>query len=244
LASSVLVYLVVALVVRSRRPRIPVWGVMAFASFMVVVFGLVGVDEVVSAVDLDVILFLIGMFSLVSLANSSGLLEMVARWFISVFRRRVALLYGSSLLFGVLATFVVNDTVALMGPPIAYTLSRLAGVDPKLMFLLLAFSLTIGSVMTPIGNPQNVLIAVESGVEAPFIAFLAKLALPTLLNLIVTTYVLVKVFRVEDREIGVALIPHEALRNRRDAQLAALGIALTIALLLVNDGLNSTEHHT
>jgi len=93
----VLVYLVVALVVRSRRPRIPVWGVMAFASFMVVVFGLVGVDEVVSAVDLDVILFLIGMFSLVSLANSSGLLEVVARWFISVFRRRVALLYGSSL---------------------------------------------------------------------------------------------------------------------------------------------------
>jgi Na+/H+ antiporter NhaD/arsenite permease-like protein len=122
-----------------------------------------------------------------------------------------------------------------MGPPIAYTLSRLAGVDPKLMFLLLAFSLTIGSVMTPIGNPQNVLIAVESGVEAPFIAFLAKLALPTLLNLIVTTYVLVKVFRVEDREIGVVLIPHEALRNRRDAQLAAVGIALTIALLLVND---------
>jgi Na+/H+ antiporter NhaD/arsenite permease-like protein len=113
----VLVYLVVALVVRSRRPRIPVWGVMAFASFMVVVFGLVGVDEVVSAVDLDVILFLIGMFSLVSLANSSGLLEVVARWFISVFRRRVALLYGSSLLFGVLAAFVVNDTVALMGPP-------------------------------------------------------------------------------------------------------------------------------
>jgi Na+/H+ antiporter NhaD/arsenite permease-like protein len=46
------------------------------------------------------------MFSLVSLANSSGLLEMVARWFISVFRRRIALLYGSSLLFGVLAAFV------------------------------------------------------------------------------------------------------------------------------------------
>ena len=65
------------------------------------------------------------------------------------------------------------DTVALMGPPIAYTLSRLAGVNPKLMFLPLAFSLTIGSVMTPIGNPQNVLIAVESCVEAPFIAFLA-----------------------------------------------------------------------
>ena len=37
LGFTVLVYLVVALVVRSRRPRVPVWGVMAFASFMVVV---------------------------------------------------------------------------------------------------------------------------------------------------------------------------------------------------------------
>jgi len=35
LGFTVLVY-VVALV-RSRRPRVPVWGVMAFASFMVVV---------------------------------------------------------------------------------------------------------------------------------------------------------------------------------------------------------------
>jgi len=75
-------------------------GCYGFCQLYGCCFGLVGVDEVVSAVDLDVILFLIGMFSLVSLANSSGLLEVVARWFISVFRRRVALL------FGVLAAFV------------------------------------------------------------------------------------------------------------------------------------------
>jgi Na+/H+ antiporter NhaD/arsenite permease-like protein len=232
---AVLLYLIIALVVRSKRPKTPVWSIMAFSSFMAVVFGLVGVDEVISAVDLDVILFLIGMFSLVSLANSSGLLEMLTLWFISAFRRRVALLYGSALLFGLLAAFVVNDTVALMGPPIAYTMSRLSGVDPRLMFLLLAFSLTIGSVMTPIGNPQDMLIAVESGVEAPFIRFLAKLALPTILNLVITTYIMVRMFRVEDKEINAGLIPHEALRNKRDATLAALGIILTIILLLAND---------
>jgi Na+/H+ antiporter NhaD/arsenite permease-like protein len=76
----------------------------------------------------------------------------------------VGLVYGSALLFGVLAAFVANDTVALMDPPIAYTISRISGLNIKMMFLLLAFSLTIGSTMTPIGNPQNVLIAVGSGV--------------------------------------------------------------------------------
>jgi len=235
LGLTVLVYIVISLILRSRRPWIPVWCIMAFASFMTILFGLVSFDDVSSVIDLDVILFLIGMFSLVGLANSSGLLELISLWFISIFRRRVTLIYGSSILFGVLAAFAVNDTVALMGPPIAYTLSRVAGIDPKFMFLLLAFSLTIGSVMTPIGNPQNLLIAIESGVEAPFITFIIKLAIPTMVNLLLTTYVMLKVFKIKDSEVRIGLIPHEVLRSRRDAVLAGLGILLTIVLLVIND---------
>jgi Na+/H+ antiporter NhaD/arsenite permease-like protein len=151
---AIIIYLVVALVFRGRRPKTPDWSVMAFASFMIIAFGLLSVDEVVRAVDLDVILFLIGMFSLVSLANSSGLLDAIAYWFASKFKTTTGLVYGSALLFGLLATFVVNDTVALMDPPIAYSLSKIGNLNPKMMFLLLTFSLTIGSVMTPIGNPR------------------------------------------------------------------------------------------
>jgi Na+/H+ antiporter NhaD/arsenite permease-like protein len=235
LGLTVLIYIVISLILRSRRPWIPVWCIMAFASFMTIIFGLVSFDDVSSVIDLDVILFLIGMFSLVGLANSSGLLELISLWFISIFRRRITLIYGSSILFGVLAAFAVNDTVALMGPPIAYTLSKVADIDPKFMFLLLAFSLTIGSVMTPIGNPQNLLIAIESGVEAPFITFVIKLAIPTIVNLLLTTYVMLKVFKIKDGEVRIGLIPHEVLRSRRDAVLAGLGILLTIALLVIND---------
>jgi Na+/H+ antiporter NhaD/arsenite permease-like protein len=235
LGLTVLVYIVASLILRSRRPWTPVWCIMAFASFMTILFGLVSFDDVSSVIDLDVILFLIGMFSLVGLANSSGLLELISLWFISIFRRRVTLIYGSSILFGVLAAFAVNDTVALMGPPIAYTLSRVTGIDPKFMFLLLAFSLTIGSVMTPIGNPQNLLIAIESGVEAPFITFIIKLAIPTMVNLLLTTYVMLKVFKIKDGEVRIGLIPHEVLRSRRDTVLAGLGILLIIALLVIND---------
>jgi Na+/H+ antiporter NhaD/arsenite permease-like protein len=232
---ALFIYLIAALIFRSKRPKIPVWSIMAFASFMSIGFGLLNIDEVVEAIDLDVILFLIGMFSLVSLANLSGLLEAIAYWFTSRFKSSVGLVYGSALLFGLLAAFVVNDTVALMGPPIAYTISRISGLNVKMMFLLLAFSLTIGSTMTPIGNPQNVLIAVESGVEAPFITFIKLLAIPTLVNLVVTAWVLMKIYRVEKRRVEVGIIPHEAIKNKRDALLAAIGIVLTIVLLVVND---------
>lgn len=74
IAFAVLVYLVSALVVRARWPWIPVWAIMALASFVVVVSGIVPIDQVGGVIDLNVVLFLIGMFSLVSLAESSGLL--------------------------------------------------------------------------------------------------------------------------------------------------------------------------
>lgn len=76
------IYLVTSLVLRSRRTYIPVWSIMAFSAFVTVVTGLVSFDEIGLVVDLDVILFLIGMFSLVSLAESSGLLSALTAWFI------------------------------------------------------------------------------------------------------------------------------------------------------------------
>lgn len=47
-----------------------------------------------------------------------------------------------------------------MGPPVAYMISRAASIDPRAVFLLLAFSVTVGSAITSIENLQNVLIAV------------------------------------------------------------------------------------
>jgi Na+/H+ antiporter NhaD/arsenite permease-like protein len=232
---GITVFLTVSLVMRSRRPQIPVWSIMAFTSFLTIVSGLVGLDELESVIDLDVILFLIGMFTIVGLAESSGLLAMLPSWFISMFKSRYSLIYASSLLFGLLAAVAMNDTVALMGPPIAYAISRVARIDPRAMFLLLAFSLTIGSVMTPIGNPQNVLIVGRSGIVAPFLKFVAWLSVPTLLNLMVTPYILIKYYKIKNERVESLLMPYEVLRNRRDALIAGVGIIVVIVSLVLND---------
>jgi Na+/H+ antiporter NhaD/arsenite permease-like protein len=129
----------------------------------------------------------------------------------------------------------MNDTVALMGPPIAYAISRVARIDPRAMFLLLAFSLTIGSVMTPIGNPQNVLIVGRSGIVAPFLKFVAWLSVPTLLNLMVTPYILIKYYKIKNERVESLLMPYEVLRNRRDALIAGVGIIVVIVSLVLND---------
>ena len=233
---AVIILITSFLVLRSRYARIPIWSVMALAAFIVVASGLVSVDEMSSLIDLDVILFLIGMFTLVGIAESSGALSALALWFISKFKSVRALVIASSLVFGLLAAFAMNDTVALMGPPIAYLISKATGLDPVFMFLLLAFSLTIGSVMTPIGNPQNVLVAEDSGIKAPFITFTHKLAIPTLINLVVTPLILMHLVNTRTaRKETTVFIPEEAIRDKKEATVAVVGLSTAIGALLVND---------
>lgn len=83
-----LVGLGVVLYLRSRRTHVPVWSIVAFSAFVTVVTGLVGFDEIGLVVNLDVVLFLVGMFGLVSLAELSGLLSALSAWFIGRFRSR------------------------------------------------------------------------------------------------------------------------------------------------------------
>lgn len=82
---------------------------------------------------------------------------------------------------GLLSSALMNDTLALISTPLMLELSKRMKISPLPLLLTLAFAVTIGSVMTPIGNPQNLLIAIESNIKAPFIYFLYYLAIPTLL---------------------------------------------------------------
>jgi Na+/H+ antiporter NhaD/arsenite permease-like protein len=234
-ALAVVIYLVTALIVRARWPWIPVWAIMALSSFIMVITGIVPIDDLGSAIDLNVVLFLIGMFSLVSLAESSGLLGSIASAILYKVRDTGVLLYVFSLLFGVLSAIAVNDTVALMGPSIAYSLAKTTGYNPEAVFILLAFSITIGSVMTPMGNPQNILIAIQSGIAAPFIQFIKYLAIPTLINLFVTTYIVKKIYRVDPEILELSAVPRERVINRRDALLASIGLSSAVAALVIND---------
>ncbi|RFA95280.1 anion transporter [Pyrobaculum aerophilum] len=223
------------MVARPIYPKLPTWSLMSLAAFIAVFLGPLTVDDVPRVINVEVVLFLVGMFSIVALAELSGLLDAFAYWFVSLFKSRLSVYTASSLLFGLMSAFAVNDTVALMGPPVAAAIARASGIEYRHMFLLLAFSLTIGSVMTPIGNPQNMLIAVESGIKAPFITFLSRLAIPTLINLIITPVVLFKILGIKNERVSFVALPKELIKNGRDAAVAAVVLIGTVAAMAAND---------
>lgn len=243
---GVLAFLIAGMLLRSKRPKTPLWSLMAFTAFVVVMAGLVPLEAIAEAIDMDVVLFLVGMFSIVAVAESSGLLDWMAHFVISRFRRTYSVLVFLSLTMGFLSAIAVNDTVALMGPPIVYSLVKSMNVDPRPVFLLLAFSITIGSVTTPIGNPQNMLIAISSGMRSPFIDFVRYLIVPTIINLVITTLIVIKFYGIENK-----ILPQTGERkhvnNIRDAIIASALLIAVIGSLIANDlmalsGLPHIEH--
>src|SRR5690606_36719734 len=108
--------------------------------------------------------------------------------------------------------------------------SRKYNISPKLMLFYLAFGVTTGSVMSPIGNPQNLLIAIDGNLDTPFVTFLRWLALPTLICLLVA-YIVLKLFFRE--EFGKPTLIHSDGLITVPELASASKIALSLLLILI-----------
>jgi Na+/H+ antiporter NhaD/arsenite permease-like protein len=163
--------------------RLPIWLVMAAGALAALVTGSIAPRDALAAIDLDVMLFLLGMFIVGRALEDSGLLLSLAHRIFGRTRRTgglVALLLYAA---GLLSALLMNDTLAVIGTPVVLYHATRHRMSPKLLLLALAFAVTTGSVLSPIGNPQNLLVALHGGVPNPFVTFLVYLGPPTLASL-------------------------------------------------------------
>ncbi|HXI09536.1 MAG TPA: anion transporter [Thermodesulfobacteriota bacterium] len=225
----VLVFLLVA-VRQVGGFKLGIWQIMLGGAFLVLASGSITPLEALGAINLDVIIFLFGMFVVGEALVESGYLYHLS--FVLFKRARTANSLVLAVLFvmGFFSSFLMNDTVAIIGTPLVLYFSGRHGVSAKLMLLALCFAVTIGSVPSPIGNPQNLLIAIGSGMANPFVTFLRYLFVPTVVNLFAAYLVLKLLYRGEFHSR-----PLESVREEiRDTGLARLSkVSLWLIFLLV-----------
>ena len=188
---------VYSLIIGRRRFGIPIWTAMLIGAALMVGLQVIGVDAALTSINLEVIAFLFGMFSIVSALERAGVLHLIAIKMLAIAKTPGKLLMTFVVGMGLLSAFLVNDTIALLGVPIVIHVARHSGIRSVVLLLALSFGVTVGSVMTPIGNPQNLLIAIQSGISTPFITFLIHLAIPTIISLFVTYFILRVYYRKE-----------------------------------------------
>jgi Na+/H+ antiporter NhaD/arsenite permease-like protein len=198
IALGILALVFFLIIERRKVNNIPTWTSMLIGAGLMVGLHVISIEDALKAINLDVIIFLFSMFSIVSALDRSGVLRYAAAKMLSKANGNVnSILLVFIIGLGILSAFLVNDTIALLGIPLVIYVSRQIGIRPTVLFIALAFGISIGSVMTPIGNPQNLLIAIKSGIFLPFLTFMKWLIIPTILNLFLTYFILKVYFKKE-----------------------------------------------
>jgi len=212
--------------------RLQIWQIMLFGAIAVVITGQISPYDALKAINVDVMIFLFSMFVIGVALEESGSLSCLSY---KIFKKAkntdqllLLILFGMG--FG--SAILMNDTLAIIGTPIVLFLAKKHEINPKILLITLAFAITIGSAMSPIGNPQNLLIATQKNIKNPFVTFFQFLFLPTMINLLVA-FLLIKFFY--KKELRNHLVNHfqEPIKDQKLAILSKISLVLLLMTIFI-----------
>lgn len=238
----VVVLLLVFLGIAARQitpVRVPIWLIMLAGALLVLVTGQITPMEALHAIDPDIMLFLFWMFLIGKALETSGYLGHLAYRLFNRAATAERLLLFIVFGCGLLSALLMNDTIAIAGTPVMLLLARQHAISPKPLLLALAFSVTTGSVMSPTGNPQNLLIAIDALPSDAFTVFGRYLFIPTLLSLGATFLILRHLYREHFTDQDIVHEKKE-LNDPKLAAVARLSLLLLVLLTIVKIVMTAT----
>ena len=213
---------------RIGKFKLEIWQIMLFGAITVLITRQISLLDAARSVNLEVMLFLFGMFIIGQALEASGYLSHLSYKLFKNAKSAEHLLLFILFGGGIASAFLMNDTIAIIGTPVVLLLARKHCLPAKPLLLTLAFAVTIGSVMSPIGNPQNLLIALSSK-DNPFITFLKWLFIPTMINLFLA-YFLLRYFYKSDFRCNL----NHSQEPIQDHQLAFISkVSLLLLVILI-----------
>ncbi|MBJ3591321.1 anion transporter [Salmonella enterica subsp. enterica serovar Saintpaul] len=138
------------------------------------------------AIDWHTIITLSGLMLLTKGVELSGYFDVLGRKMTRRFNTERQLAIFMVLAAALLSTFLTNDVALFIVVPLTITLKKLCAIPVNRLIIFEALAVNAGSLLTPIGNPQNILMWGRSGLS--FTAFtwqMAPLAGAMMLTLVV-----------------------------------------------------------
>ena len=217
-------------------------AIVALLGASIMIFaGILTQQTALKGIDFNTLALLIGMMSIVSISEKSGMFQYVAVWAAKKVRANPrGLLVVLALVTSFFSAFLDNVTTVLLIAPVTFQITRKLNITPYPYLVLEIFASNIGGTATLIGDPPNILIGSSLGLS--FTDFLFELS-PIV---IVTMLVLAFGF---DLIWGKRLVTTEANKetvmsiNEKDCitDKSLLKKALTV-LFFVIAGFMSAEH--
>lgn len=200
---------------------------------LVVLVGIIDQSEAFAAVDLNVLLLLVGMMVIATAFSLTGFFEWMAVRSVRLSRGHpLRLLIILSIVTAGLSAFLPNVTTILFMAPIALSVSRRLGISPIPYLIGMILSSNIGGTATLIGDPPNILIGSAAGLD--FVDFALNLGPVTVL--IFVAFVAIIAFSFRDhlqipsaqREAAVEATESVTIHDRVLLTKVAIVAALTV----------------
>ena len=156
-------------------------GIALLGAIVLVAGGVVAPHDAWNAIDASTLMLLLGLMVVSAQFRMSGLYTRVTELVAGAALRPEGLLALLILVAGGLSAVLANDIVCLAMPPLLIEACSRRRLAPLPYLLALACASNVGSAMTLIGNPQNMLIGQRLGLG--FSGYLAVAAVPSLLGL-------------------------------------------------------------
>lgn len=140
-------------------------------------------------IDWTTIVTLLGLMLLTKGVEVSGYFDFIGRKIINTLHTERHLALFLVLAAAVLSSFLTNDVALFIIVPLILTLKKISSLPVARLIIFSALAVNAGSLLTPIGNPQNILLWSRS--ELSFIGFIrqmAPLAAIILLTLLAVTW--------------------------------------------------------
>jgi len=192
---------------------------------LMIVSGVLTLEEAVRAIDYNTILLLFGMMVLTAYLGIAGFFDFLAAKIMKFSGNGKRLLFTIVFSSGLLSALFVNDTICVFMTPVVVRISLASRINPVPLLIALATSANIGSAATIIGNPQNMLIAISSGFG--FVEFLEKMLPLSLVCLFLCYAVVYIVYRKELNNFKSAEVD-----VKLDKILAVKSLAVFIIVLI------------
>ncbi|MBW6470382.1 MAG: anion transporter [Methanosarcinaceae archaeon] len=182
-------------IVFTRIPGINVGRPAAafIGAVLMILSGVLTFDEAISAIDFRTIALLFGMMVVTANLGESGFFNMLSSKAISFGHTPKKLMLVVVIATALSSAFFVNDIVVLIFTPLVIRLCLKYRLNPVPYLIGTAMASNIGSTMSIVGNPQNMLIGVQSGISfTRFMIYLAPVTLVSIFVLIAVLFVFYK----------------------------------------------------
>lgn len=218
-------------IIFTRLPRINIDRPSAafFGAVAMILFGVLSFDEAMAAIDFNTITLLLGMMIIITALEMDGFFALIARKTVKYSKHQHHLLSIIVFSTGISSAFLVNDTVVLLFTPIIIYICRASRLNPIPFLIAEILSANIGSAMTITGNPQNMLIGINSGID--YGMFLLHLLPVSILGMLATIGFVKLFFKADFKEKSMVSCEEVDFVYKRSAMKYSVPIFLAVIIM-------------